>query len=146
MADLRIHFSGLGPELNLMVNDLELDNGIHTSVLLSILTDLSEDGGAGWWGDTIEGEETPIGSRAWLIDKNGQGDRNKLKKYIEQSLSWMVSEGIAEKIAVQIESTQAQRMAYKVVITQPKGDDSAFIYSVNWDFTKIFVERVENAN
>lgn len=99
--------------------DLVFQNGafltgdpLETAVLISLFTHRrksadDEDPRAtyhgGWWGDTYRGFK--IGSRLWLLRRR-KATRDTLvdaKKYIEEALAWMLTDGVASKVTVTTE-------------------------------------------
>lgn len=97
-------------------NDLVNENGLETAVLMSVFTDkrASEDDPLpdingdkrGWWGDlTLPESEDAIGSKLWLLERSKTTQRviTKAKKHIRDSLQWMIDDGIAVKIDVEVE-------------------------------------------
>lgn len=84
-------------------------DGLNHAVLQSLLnfatakkTDEIEQGHhrQGWWaGQTV-------GARSWTMarSKNTQEVRAKLKRFTEQALQWLIDEGYAKSIKVEIEN------------------------------------------
>lgn len=103
---------------------------LETAVLISLFTRRrknpdDEDPRAtfhgGWWGDTYRGFK--IGSRLWLLRRR-KATRDALvdaKKYIEEALAWMLTDGVASKIEV-VTERNLQRMdllLFSVTIQRP---------------------------
>lgn len=92
-----------------LIDDLDLE----TAVLISIFTERRvEDGDefsdttgykGGYWGDATEDiQGDKIGSRMWLLkrEKATLSNVNQARVYIEESLAWMLEDGVAETVVV----------------------------------------------
>lgn len=94
--------------------DLTEEEGLETSVLLSIFTDRRADIGdniddlndkRGWWGDlTLPGNDK-IGSKMWLLDRSKltRETATLAEGYLFQCLKWMIEDNVAAKIVVSAE-------------------------------------------
>ncbi len=98
-------------DFNFLNGDLEREEGLETSVLISLYTDAraSEDDNVddpndlrGWAGDLLPSNDDSIGSKLWLLDRSKatQENANKAKQYVQQALNWMIEDGVASKIDV----------------------------------------------
>lgn len=117
--DIRLfHHAGEGGTLGyfdaqLKYRDLEADETLETSVIVSLFTDkraaltdplpAGETFRRGWWGDTfaaLDGDE--IGSHLWLLsrEKATQETLNQAKEYSLEALAWLIDDGIAENVQV----------------------------------------------
>jgi len=105
-------------DIELDNDDLKFEEGLSTSVLLSLYLDsrAKDDSGIdnpdlmrGWWGDLLA--ESPlnvgIGSNIWLLSRSSltQTTYNLVELYIEECLQWMITDGVAKKILVAVEQT-----------------------------------------
>jgi phage gp46-like protein len=101
-----------------VVQDFEKDGGLETAVMISLFTDRrSQDDDIlpdpnsndrrGWWGDLIKpySEGDQIGSRLWLLnrEKTSISTLQRAKQYVEESIQWLIDDGYAEKIEVEVE-------------------------------------------
>lgn len=99
-----------------IIDGLDEDDGIETAVVLSLFTDRRAepgdalpDGAAGrrgWWGDqfpAVEGDR--FGSRLWLLSREKQvlAVLARAREYAEESLRWMVDDGIARSVKASAE-------------------------------------------
>ncbi|MDD5551219.1 MAG: phage GP46 family protein [Candidatus Omnitrophica bacterium] len=98
-------------DFNFLNGDLEREEGLETSVLISLYTDarVNEDDAPdnpsdlrGWIGDLLPSRDDNIGSKLWLLDRSKatQENANKAKEYVQQALKWMIEDGVASKIDV----------------------------------------------
>lgn len=117
-------------DLTVSSNDLTSDDGVVSAVLISLLTDkraeddeelpdpLSTDR-RGWWADQIDDDQ--IGSSLWLLErsKTTKDVLISAKRYAEESLQWMIDDGLAETISVEVEKQgpiENYILALKIVI------------------------------
>lgn len=109
--------------------DLLREPGLQTAVIISLFTNRRADEGdpldnpndkQGWWGDQIsEIQEDQIGSRLWILSraKTTQENINLAKYYIEESLEWMIEDGIVAKIEVEVERQERKGKGTGDVLT-----------------------------
>lgn len=144
MSDLRIYIYKNSPEVNLIGEDLEQDRGLCTSVLISLLTDLSSTGEPGYWGDLVGGKtnERWTGSRLHIIKKNNPASHVRAIQYIKDALRWMIDDNIAASISVVVNKINAQSAAFKITIKKPSSEELNFLYRKNWDNEQMFVEQI----
>ncbi|HLN23876.1 MAG TPA: phage GP46 family protein [Patescibacteria group bacterium] len=110
--------------------DLQSGDDLVTAVLVSLFTDAAArpddvipDGTTdprGWWGDL--GEDVPIGSRLWLLDRSKATAEVLLKArdYIIEALQWLVDDGVVESFDIATEWTTPTMLGARVVAH--KGD------------------------
>lgn len=133
-----------------VAQDLDPDAGLETAVLVSLFTDrrAKEDDvlpdsnnldRRGWWGDLgspkVEGDQ--IGSRLWLLgrEKTLESVLTKAKKYAEESLNWMIEDGVVKSIEVEVERQGPiglDRLALLVRVFRPDGTVLPFKYEIQW--------------
>lgn len=114
--DIKIEFDTTYMEGDLILgeSDLERDEGLSTAVLISLFTDRRADESEpydnedrrGWWGDLLaETEGDQIGSKLYLLNRstNTQQTTVKAKEYIYEALDWMIDDGVAAKIDIDVE-------------------------------------------
>lgn len=72
------------------------EDELNSAIILSIFCQ------KGYWGDLLEPNKTSIGSLIWTLrrEPRNKENLNKLKRYVEEALSWMMTEGQAERIKV----------------------------------------------
>lgn len=91
----------------------------------------------GWWGDTYPQQPNDkIGSRLWLLSRAKLTGETieKAREYCEESLQWLIDDGVANGIIVQSERQGLDRLAVGITIT--RGDKTAInIRFVNfWEY------------
>ena len=124
-------------DLALNGNDLLLDQGLQTAVLISLFTDAQAQPGdaipdgttdqRGWWGDlpllsaadAAGGDAT--GSRLWVVTERGVIVDNTLRQ-IEtrtlQGLDWMRADGVASSITAVAASPNPGWIETAIALTQ----------------------------
>ncbi len=131
-------------DLSLAGGDLAQDEGLETSVLISLFTDRranDEDplpGGddrRGWWGDAfgdIDGDR--VGSRLWLLsrEKQTQTALNRAKEYAEEALRWLIEDGIARSVTVSAQIVSSGVLGLEVEIARAKKPVAQYRFDVFW--------------
>ncbi|MBU9359549.1 phage GP46 family protein [Burkholderia multivorans] len=117
-------------------------NDLSSAVLISIFTDrmanrddLIPDGTddpRGWWGDI--GEDKPIGSRLWLLDRSKQTQEvlNNARDYIFEALQWLVDDGVVASIDVQTQWVRDTFLGAQITLYQPSGPNITLSYAWAW--------------
>jgi phage gp46-like protein len=110
---------------------LAFDEGLESAVTISLLTRRRADESdeppdptnlGGFWGDTypdVEGDQ--LGSRLWLTQgrKINEETLELAKTYAEESLQWMIEDGVAETVEVEISVDAKNHLLVKPKIKQP---------------------------
>ena len=120
--------------------DIELDTGLRAPVIYSLYSDarceddelpLNQDSKRGFWGDLI-GEKVKTGSKLWLLDRSvlSPAIRELNQEYAQDSLAWMVSEGLAKSLSAESTLISRNEMDTQIKISRPDGSQS--IYSPMW--------------
>lgn len=131
----------------LQVYSLELESSLSTAVILSLFTDrrasrddvlpLGQVDRRGWIGDELlaDGQDADAwGSALWLC-LTGKADAATLERArfaAQESLAWLLRDGIASRIDVTTEwvGERRDRLAVRPVIYQ--GDQAEPVYDVLW--------------
>ncbi|MBA4781156.1 phage GP46 family protein [Blastomonas sp.] len=124
-----------------------LDDGLRTAILISLFTDARAPADAelpeqsadrrGWWGDDFpvsEAKRGETGSLLWLLarSKITQATINRAREYARAALAWLLADGIASRLDVQVEAQDGQRMAIRVELDRPQGP-SRELYDYVWE-------------
>lgn len=133
------------------IQDLESDAGLETAVIISLFTDRrarnddllpdpNNPDRRGWWGDlaSLEVEGDQIGSRLWLLEreKTVESILVRAKEYAEESLAWLIEDGVAGKVEVESERlgpVGQDILAISGRIFKPDGDIFPFKYLAQWN-------------
>lgn len=103
--------------------DLETDSGLESAILISLLTDKGS-----WWADPDFGSE--------LYQLKGQKANDEttrsVKATVEDCLAWMVNDGVAGSVTVDVERQAGLLLAIGVSVTRPDGTVvPKYVY--NWE-------------
>jgi phage gp46-like protein len=113
---------------------------LATAALISLFSDreadaadIPPDGGddrRGWWGD--DGEDVPIGSRLWLLDRSRltPAVANTARIYMEEALKWMIDDEVASSIKVL--TAIAGNSQLNSIITITRSDGTVIPLKFNW--------------
>jgi phage gp46-like protein len=134
-TDVFIGNTGPSSDLSITKGDFTPDNGLMTSVIISLFTDrLAEDDDfipdgtgnrRGWWGDApLDGDNTGetqylIGSRLWLLRREKQ-TTNTLNRgiiYCKEALQWMLDDEVAQHIDVQAQWGSTGNLLGQMILT-----------------------------
>ena len=112
-----------GGDIALGDTDLVLDESIVTAVLVSLFCDANGDDllpgeRRGYWAD--EDARRPVGSLLWFLEraKATQETQARARDAAEDSLRWMVDEGIAERITVAARYERPDFLVLEIDITR----------------------------
>lgn len=91
----------------------------------------------GWWGDTLaiaDGNDR-IGSRLWLISREKQTAEtlNRAREYAREALAWLVEDGVAEAVEVDVEWVRMGVLGIEVRIIRPTGEQIDRRFDHAWD-------------
>lgn len=151
MTDIKIRFDSdtLEGDLLFSSNDLEMDDGLGSAVLVSLFSDrrakdddeLPDTQGSerGWWGDLIDPAVTgdEIGSRLWLLERSKitQNTINLAEEYATEALQWMIDDGVAQTINVTAGERRlldGDRLELTVEIFKSDGDKVVYNFDDLW--------------
>lgn len=127
-------------DLAIVEGDLAADEGLLTSVLLSLYTDrraLDEDelpdGGTdrrGCWIDAYS--DRPAGSRLWLLSREKEMDSvlRRAEEYAREALAWITEDRIAE--AVEVEAIHLRRDVLQLIVRIQRGGEAVLERSFDY--------------
>lgn len=146
--DAELCFTNSFFDISLANQDIKSDDGIRTAVIISLFTDkrvLSDEvteqdpDQRGWWGDMFPDEDQDqIGSRLWLLQRAKQTPEtlSRAKEFAEESLQWMIDDGVASSITVVTEYIERGWIQISVNIQRPRSTLS-FRYEFNWQYEAV---------
>lgn len=120
-------------DLSFSGGQLVTEPGLITAILISLYTDKRDpsrpvgDQG-GWWGTALDAAGEEIGSLLWTLRREPPTERTRQRAQVfaEDSLAWMVTDGIADTVAVPAFWARPQpnlaRLMLPVDITRPDTD------------------------
>lgn len=118
-----------GADIALANGDLVLDTGLGSAVLRSLLTDRRATADElvragvtdprGWWG---ENEGDAWGSGLWLLarEKQTAETQSRAREYARDALRWLITEGAAEAVEVEVTYPAPERLAVAVRLVRGK--------------------------
>lgn len=126
-------------------NDLFREEGLETAVMMSLFSDRrakeddlinNPDDKKGWWGDQIA--DIPmdeIGSRLWLLERSKATSETLVlaKEYAEESLEWMIDDGVAISIEVTSENIYENILKLTVKIYKKFDELEVFKFDNLWN-------------
>jgi phage gp46-like protein len=137
----------LSGDLRLANADLAGDDSLYTAVVISLFTDRrardddalpagAGDDRRGWWGDLLADEENDqIGSRLWLLgrEKTVPEVLRRAREYCAEALQWLIDDGIASKVEIEVERQGRDRLAIGIGIRRPDGSAVTFSFNHLWE-------------
>lgn len=152
MADIKLDWDLglLEGDLLFENNDLTMDSGLNTAVIVSLFTDRRADKNdilpdfdskdrRGWWGDlTTDFPNDKIGSRVWLLERSKTLPEvlEKVKVYCFEALQWMIDDGVVAKIEVEVErqgSVETPILAWLVRLFKNDGKELSLRFDRQWE-------------
>ena len=144
MSDYGLFIDESQIDMNLTIGDIAADDGLETSVLISLFSDAratqdmiaieDRDGDLrGFWGDVDTQENT--GSLLWTIKRAKQMTKTlaDAREYCQKALAWMVEDKVADKVVVTVEYTQRGWMAIQVDIYRTRSNNPVtYRYNYEW--------------
>lgn len=146
--DIEIFWDALNHRGDIAIanGDLVADHDLKTAILISLFTDRrAEDDDPlpdassskrGWWGDALggAGEGRRIGSRLWLLAREKQLPEvvAKAKEYAQESLLWLIQDGIVESVVVDAQIVGQGWLGLAIMVTRPRGAPAKFRFDFAW--------------
>lgn len=146
MSDLALIWDGSACDLAIDGNDLMLDDGLRTALIVSLFSDRRArdddelpggDGDRrGWWADAwsqIDGDR--IGSRLWLLGREKEllETLRRAREYAEEALVWLIADGIAKRIEVVPSVPRRGVLALAITLHRPDGGQENHQFDVLWE-------------
>lgn len=147
MTDIALTFTDFGgADLALSGQDLAIDNGLESAILVSLFChrrarpdqirpeDDKSDLRGHWldFGATVAGDK--IGSHLWLLQREKETPQllARAKQYCEKALHWMIEDRVSSAILVQTSYTSRGVMRIDIQITRPDSSKTQFRYDYEW--------------
>lgn len=144
MSDIRTVFDKFDADWLVDGPSLAQDDGLETAVVISLFTDRrANDDDAlpvagdrrGWWGDTFaEVDGDRIGSRLWLLSREKQVSEVlvRAKQYAEESLQWLIEDGIARSVTVTPEIVTTGWLGLQIEIVRSARPVARYRFEAFW--------------
>lgn len=157
--DIQLFFGCEGDncaDVSVACGDLVTGNELSSQIMTSLFTDRRAndddeipDGTTdprGWWADAIDGVK--IGSRLWLLERaRAIPETFRLaKEYIQEALQWLIDDGVADKIDVEIGTVSGgcNIMTFLVSVKKPDGKQLKWKYRYAWDLRNLISCEAQN--
>lgn len=146
MSDLALIYDGHGCDLALDGNDLQLDDGLTTAILISLFSDRraraddvlpdATSERRGWWADAwpqVEGDR--IGSRLWLLgrEKELAEPLRRARTYAEEALAWLIDDGIASRVEVVPSVPRRGVLGLAIAVQRADGSRENHQFDILWE-------------
>ena len=146
MTDIALIWNGHEADLAIENGDLVLDDGLHTSTVISLFSDRraraddrlpgAEDDRRGWPGDAwpqVPGDQ--IGSRLWLLSREKElaETLRRAREYAQQGLAWMLEDGIAARVEVDVTVPKRGWLRLSITLQRSDGSRSNHQYDSLWE-------------
>lgn len=145
MSDIAIRWDTAAGDLLVEADDLAVDDGLETAVILSLFCDRRAEPGdqlpsatddlRGWWGDAVPDVDADrIGSRLWLLSRSTLSEAvvARAEEYAREALAWLLEDKVAEAVDVTAEVVRYGVLGLAVSITRPGKDAVSYRYNYNW--------------
>lgn len=117
-GDVAIRDTLEGGDLLIENGNAEMDGGLAGAVYLSLFTE------GGWWGNKYHGHML----RAIADNPLTSAGRVAIERAAERDLAWLLADGVADTVAVQVQITGPKRVAVRVYVDGTSAGD----WALNW--------------
>jgi len=135
-----------GFDIAIIGDDIAVDGGLETAVLLSLFSDAlvstdelaavdDETDRRGWWGDDLADDSNQrTGSKLWLYDRESFASIkvDRIKEAATEALQWLIDDGVAKAVTVTASTVKPKTVSLTVVIERFLGDPVTYRYSSVW--------------
>ncbi len=126
-------------------NDLAIDDGLETAIILSLFCDRrAEDGDVlpegetdrrGWWADVfpvVAGDK--FGSRLWLIARSKETPDvlARGEEYAREALQWLIDDKVSDQIDLEVTRPRRGQWSIAGTIHRPQIDSIHFKFNRTW--------------
>lgn len=128
MSDLYVRSDGDGPEITVDIHgNPTLTGGLDSAVYLG--------GFVGpWWANRITpaGDQYTSAVEAAMRDVLTLRTARNVEESIRSALQWLISDGVAQSIAIESEIASRERVNVAITITEPSRRRTTYRYGLNW--------------
>lgn len=146
MSDIALTWSRADAAMAMAVvdDDVAVDAGLRTSVLLSLFVDrraaeedvlIDPEDRRGWWGDEFaEAEGDLEGSRLWQLERAllTSDLPARSEAYDREALGWMIEDRVAGTLDIVVE-TEGQGLVTNITINRPGEEAINFRFASAWE-------------
>lgn len=149
--DAALNWYDYGADIKIENGDIVADDGLATSVLISLFTDarapaldILPDGETslrGWWGD-IEGVDK-TGSLLWTIGREKMIPEvaERAREYCENALQWLIDENIAEEVRVEAQLVRPISLQLRIFITRGAASRYGYLWDASKEYAGVTVQN-----
>jgi len=138
MADLILEPTPNGGQISFTSkSDFATSDALYISAYVSLFS-------KPYWGNQISLPSHRLVSRLndLFQDNITASTRNLAERYTREGLDYLLSEGIASEIDVDVSIQNANTLIIEIQITQPDGNVLEFAYGMNWKAQAVELEFV----
>lgn len=134
--DLLMIEQGDGGELTFTGGDIASDNGIYTSVYLSLFS-------GGCWANLFSSDvDTDRAFATALFTTITPNALRTIESEAKLALEWLIEDGVAQSVEVEAISPQHNRINITITVNEPEGGSQTF--GLIWDSERENVARFVN--
>lgn len=148
MSDIAIEYKSQIKEYDISIlnGDLKECDDLDSAVIISLFTWARAAAGEvdenaprfGWFGDKIDADSTDsTGSKLYLLKRKKITNQTIMdsREYIEQALQWMIEDGVATEIKVEVERNASDVNRADALVQIVRGDRSRTMkFNDLWSF------------
>ena len=148
MSDIAIEYKSQIKEYDISIlnGDLKECDDLDSAVIISLFTWARAAAGEvdenaprfGWFGDKIDADNTDsTGSKLYLLKRKKITNQTIMdaREYIEQALRWMIEDGVATEIKVEVERNASDVNRADALVQIVRGDRSRTMkFNDLWSF------------
>ena len=148
MSDIAIEYKSQIKEYDISIlnGDLKECDDLDSAVIISLFTWARAAAGEvdenaprfGWFGDKIDADNTDsTGSKLYLLKRKKITNQTIMdsREYIEQALQWMIEDGVATEIKVEVERNASDVNRADALVQIVRGDRSRTMkFNDLWSF------------
>ena len=146
-GDIAIEFSEHGGQFVITEDgDLKTDQGLETSIGISLLTDrraapedelpAGETDRRGWLGDSLSPADSKIGSKIWLRmrEKQHREVMHKIREDAQAALAWLLQDKVVSRLSVQVINPRPGWWEMLAQYYEPNAKEAKnFRYALTWN-------------
>ena len=148
MSDVALEYSQMTKEYDISVaeGDLKQCDDLESAVIISLFTwarassDEVPEGGVryGWFGDKIDPDNNDsTGSKLYLLKREKITEQTlmRAREYIEQSLKWLIDDGVASAVEATVERNLKDVNRVDALVSIIRGDQTRTMkFNDLWSF------------
>jgi phage gp46-like protein len=136
--DIDLNMTEDGVDFSLELGDLKHDAGLRTPVLVALFSDGrveetedlpdGETDPRGWWADSFD--DTRMGSLLWTLNREKITGpvMARIQATGEEALEWLIRDGIADEITVEVTRLNTDRIRMRVEVTRGSATQGADLW------------------